>query len=327
MNILQRVSLVALTGALLVSPAAAQDEQSWTFSGVDRIDIDGTSGDLELRIADGNEFELRLQQDVRPTDAFRGEVEQNGSTLDIRENWGRGSSRGTVRWILLVPASARPTIALDTASGGVEAEMLSARYEIDTASGSFTLRGGSLLAGSDISTASGNFDLTDVTVEDGVDLSTASGDIDLDAVIAGRGFEFSTASGDVTVRNSTGILEGSSASGDVHVSDSELNGASKFSSASGDVEVQLDAIPAYELELSSASGNVRLAAGFGPDFTLVLTKREDRGRIRSPFDFTSEDTFERHGQTYERKITVRGSGGPEIRLSTASGNVEVREGR
>ncbi len=321
----QRISLAALMGAVVVSPVAAQNEQSWSFSGIDRIDLDGTSGDLEIRVADGNEFELRLEKNVRPDGAFRGEVEQRGSTLNIHEEWGRGNSRGSVRWILAVPAAARPTIAMDTASGGVEAEMLSAHFEIDTASGDFVLRGGAILTGSDISTASGDFELSNVTVGDGVGMSTASGDIELDAVTGGRGFEFSTASGDVTVRNSTGILEASSASGDVRVYNSELSGASRFSSASGDVTVQLDAMPAHDLELSSASGNVELAAGFGSDFTLVMSKGEDRGRIRSPFDFTSEETYERHGQTYERKTVVRGSGGPEIRLSTASGNVEVRE--
>ncbi len=323
----QRISLAALMGAVVVSPVAAQSEHTWSFSGIDRINLDGTSGDLEIGLADGNEFELRLEQNVRPGGAFRGEVEQHGSTLNIHEEWGHGSSRGSVRWILAVPASARLTIVMDTASGGVEAEFVSARFEIDTASGDFVLRGGGILAGSDIATASGDFKLSNVTVGEGVEMSTASGDIDLNAVIGGRGFEFSTASGDVTVRNSTGILKASSASGDVRVYDSELNGASRFSSASGDVTVRLNAIPTHDLELSSASGNVQLTAGFGSDFTLVMSKRQDRGRIRSPFAFTSEETYERHGQTYERKTVVRGAGGPEIRLSTASGNVEVRQGR
>ena len=216
---------------------------------------------------------------------------------------------------------------MDTASGDLEAESLSARFEIDTASGDFVLRGGGVLTGSDISTASGDLELSNVTVDDDVDMRTASGDIDLDGVTGGRGFEFSTASGDVTIRNSTGIVEARSASGDVDVSVSELSGASRFSAASGNVTVALDAIPAHELELSSASGNVELAADFGSDFTLVMSKRQDRGRIQSPFAFTSEETYERNGQTYGRKTVVRGSGGPEIGVMTASGSVEVREGR
>ncbi|HJN44413.1 MAG: hypothetical protein CL477_09545 [Acidobacteria bacterium] len=327
MNMWKHIFLTALMGAVVASPVAAQSEQTWSFSGIDRIDLEGTSGDLEIRLADGNELELRLEQNVNPDGAFRGEVEQRGSTLRIREEWGRGRNRGSVRWMLAVPASARPTIAMDTASGDVEAESLNARFEIDTASGGFVLRGGGVLTGSGISTASGDIELSNVTVGDDVDMRTASGDIDFDGVTGGRGFEFKTSSGDVTVRNSTGIVEARSASGNVDIYASEFSGASSFSAASGNVTVELAAIPAQELELSSSSGNVELTAGFGSDFTLVMSKRQDRGRIRSPFAFTSEETYERNGQTYDRKTVIRGSGGPEIHLSTASGNVEVREGR
>jgi hypothetical protein len=54
-----------------------------------------------------------------------------------------------------------------------------------------------------------------------------------------------------------------------------------------------------------------------------MIKREDRGRIICPFDITSESTFKDH-HYYEEKVVERGSGGPEIALKTASGEVVVR---
>ena len=184
-----------------------------------------------------------------------------------------------------------------------------------------------LVEGSSFDTASGDIVLTDVVIGDDVDFDTASGDVELTGVRAGAGFDASTASGDVRIERSEGVLRGSSASGDVRVIETVLTGPSKFSSASGSVTVQLTALPDYELEASSASGDVRFHVPFGNDFTLVMIKREDRGRIDSPFELTSEEAFRRNNRPYIRQTVERGSGSPEIRLSTASGSIEVRNGR
>ena len=81
---------------------------------------------------------------------------------------------------------------------------------------------------------------------------------------------------------------------------------------------KLELFHAYHVEIPP------IYAGFGGDFMLIMTKREDRGRINSPFEPTSEDTFRRNNRLYVRQTVERGSGSPEIRLSTASGSIEVR---
>ena len=88
--------------------------------------------------------------------------------------------------------------------------------------------------------------------------------------------------------------------------------------------IRLTALPAYDLEASSASGDVRLDVGeFGSDFTLVVSKREDRGHLDVPFPYTAERTYLRNGRLYVEKTVQRGAGRPEIRLRTASGSVVV----
>ena len=72
-------------------------------------------------------------------------------------------------------------------------------------------------------------------------------------------------------------------------------------------------------ELHDALGTLE-----GDDFTLIMTKREDKGRIDSPFEPTSERTFQRNDRTYIEQTVVRGSGVPTIALSTASGSIQVR---
>ena len=114
-------------------------------------------------------------------------------------------------------------------------------------------------------------------------------------------------------------------SGDVIVRNSTLYGEGRFSSASGDVLLYLDEVPDGGLSASSASGDVLLDAGnLGGNFTLILVADEKKGEIDTPFAYTSERTFRKNNRDYMEKRVDRGSGGPEIELSTSSGKVTVR---
>ena len=68
-----------------------------------------------------------------------------------------------------------------------------------------------------------------------------------------------------------------------------------------------------------------LDGSFGRNYTLVMSAREDKGRIVNPFEATSRRTYREGGHTYEEQVVESGSGGPEIRLHTASGTVVVKD--
>lgn len=322
-----RVSTFGLAASLAVlvaaGPGTVQDND-WSFTGIDRIELEGVSGDLIVERGSGDALELSLRADVRPSGAFTPDVRQDGATLWIEEDWGHGSSSGSVEWTLSIPESMTPTVVMDTASGDIEVSGVEARLDFDSASGDVRLRSATIRDGSSFDTASGDLDLRDVVVQGDVDMDTASGDVSLVGVEADGSFRFETASGDVDLERTRGVLRGSSASGDVSLRDVQLDGPSRFSSASGDVVVRLSEPLRYDLEASSASGDVRLEAPFGSDFTLVMTHREDRGSIHSPFSDATERTFERNGYRYREVRVQQGSGEPEIQLKTASGSVEVR---
>jgi DUF4097 and DUF4098 domain-containing protein YvlB len=342
--------LIPAAALLLIASAtttahAFQTEQH-EFSGVTRISGDGTSGDVIIKPTDGRQVRIELFQDVTPAENFQGEVKQSGSTVTIRERWSGRNSHGQVRWTVYLPQNGDPTqLIWDTASGDLSAEGVTVNLKFDTASGDLDLSGVTLVDGSRFDTASGDITLTGMTVSDGCEFDTASGDITLDDVTLGEGCDFSTASGDVDLVNVTattqcefstasgdvhatgsrGAFDLSSASGNVRISDCELTGQGDFSSASGDVVVRFGRLPAHDLSVSSASGDVTLqASDFGRNYTLVMVARKDRGRISCPMSFTTEDEFEKNGKTYLRKTVTAGSGGPEIHLSTASGSVIVR---
>ena len=304
------------------------DVEEWEFSRVTRIKVKGISGDVIVRPADGRRGVVELREDVRPQRSFRPVVEQDDESLYIREKWQGNNSRGRVEWTIYLPEQTEPpTIRIDNASGNLDCSRIAARIDFETASGDIVLSDVELGDGSDFNTASGDYIIEDMTVTEGVDFSTASGDFELENLIIEDGCRFSTASGDVKCRNCRCMdeVEMSSASGDVVVRDTELLGWSEFSSASRDVSLYFHKIPRDDVSASSASGRVVLEVDdFGDDFTLILIKRRDKGRISCPFDYTYEETFEDY-HVYERKIVERGSGKPEIELRTASGGVIVRD--
>ncbi len=346
---MKSIRATILTGAALIlaaSQVAAQEVERFDFSAVARIEVDGTSGDVFVMKADGRQGYVELRQDVTPRENFRGEVNQSGETLRIVEHWRGNTTRGHVEWRIYLPEGGTPPrLTVDTASGDLDCTGVAASVRFDTASGDIELRNVRLGTGSRFDTASGDIDITSMTVADGtsfdtasgditlddvtigddVDFDTASGDITLDNVVIGEGCNLSTASGNVRAFNSRGAFELSSASGDVDMRECALTGPSEFSTASGDVTISLTAMVQHDLRGSSASGDVTLAIDdWGSNFTLILVKRRDRGRITCPFEFASERTFEEYNTVYEEKIVRQGSGGPEIHISTASGSLVIR---
>ncbi len=316
------LSLVLLVGSMSVVSAQAQ---KWEFSQVNRIRVDGLSGDVVVRPATGRTVRVVLVADVRPARRFRPRVDQDGAALYIEEQWGRGRSEGHVEWTIYLPQGARaPELTIHTSSGGVDGEEVTLRIDFRTSSGDIRLTNVELLGRSEFHTSSGDITLRDMTVPRGCRFDTASGEIQLVDIAIEDGCAFSTASGRVSCHACRGFLHLTSASGDVDVRDSEITGWAELSSASGDVSVYLEQLP-NRMSASSASGDVLLdVQDFGNDFELVLIKREDRGRFSSPFRYTYQGMFRDGAHVYERRVVKRGSGGPEIELRTASGSVRVR---
>jgi len=320
-KLVRRAGLVALL-VLCMSGLAMAEE--WDFSSADRIELEGVSGDVILLPAGGGGGRVELQSNVSPRGNFEPSVEQDGDTLRIRESWTGRSSRGEVNWTIYVPSGGGTRITVETASGSLSAEGIAARIDLSTASGDIELIDVELDSRSSLSTASGDYIIEDMRIDDDVSFSTASGDIHLSSVEIGEDVAFSTASGDVMCNDCRGSLVLSSASGDVEVKNSSIDGFGEFSSASGDVRLHLDEIPRDGLSASSASGDVVLDGNFGRDYTLVMSAREDKGRIVNPFETKSRRTYREGRYTYEEEVVEQGSGGPEIRLHTSSGSVVVK---
>jgi len=142
-------------------------------------------------------------------------------------------------------------------------------------------------AGSGLRVSAASADVTGTGRAGEVEVSTASGDVDLAGVASGR---VAVASGDVRIADAAGALDVRSASGDVSVV--RVGGEARVQSASGDVRIGAAEGPA---SLESASGDVRIG-------------RVD-GRLTT--------------RTASGEVTVGSLLGPDARITTVSGDVEV----
>ncbi len=330
------VMALALLLAFGLSETASAKEMHKTFSGFKTVDLSTTSGDVVIKTHKSDKVIVDVIYEVEPEDVIEFIFKESGKTLNIEEKWQGSSRRSDVQWTLTVPADIE--IEFSTASGDITAAGLTGKVDATTASGDIDLR--DMKGDMELTTASGDVQLVDLTGD--IEISTASGDIsvenvsgdvelstasgDIDASGLGDEIDLSVASGDIKVSDSKGEFDISCASGDITAEGIVIAAESDFSVASGDIEVVLEETCGFDLELSSASGNIVLDYdGNDVKGLFEFKARKRHGKIVCPFDFDNEEEFEEHGEKYVRKTFSRGGDTPRIELSTASGKVVLKK--
>ncbi|MBN2183705.1 MAG: DUF4097 family beta strand repeat protein [Candidatus Krumholzibacteriota bacterium] len=306
------------------------------FSGIKVIDISTVSGDVTIKVHDSDKVTVDLFYDVDVEDAFEYKISDRSSRVEIKEEWHGRSTWGEVRWTLAVPKgidiefstasgdfdASGPfgSVKVSTASGDIEVRDTKGDVSVSTASGEVTLI--KAYGGNKVSTASGEITIKESNAKSR--LSTASGDIRVSKMEGD--LKFSTASGDIEVSDCKGTFKLSCASGTIVVEKVSFTGASSFSTASGEVEVVLAESCKYDLELSTASGDVTLDYN-GQEVRgyFEFEARKRRGRISCPFGFDNEEEFKKHGETYLKKSFTRNGDDPQIFMTTASGHVTLKK--
>jgi len=315
-NQLFKLSFVLVLSLLFVLSLSAQEKVSKTFPAKKMVEMNTTSGDCIIKKGAAGNITVEVEYSVRPSDAFRPEMEERADRIKLWEEWS-GSSSGRVKWTVTVPAQTE--IEANSASGDISISGLESDIEVSTASGDVTLE----MCKGDIeaSTASGDIELENV--EGDLEVSVASGDIEASDLKGS--FEFNTASGDIEMNNASGEFDLSCASGDVEAYKIVITESSEFSTASGDISVSLSQSSEYDISLSAASGDVSLDYGGNTlKGRFEMIARHDGSRISAPVKFDSEETFERHGKEYDKKIITRSGNAPVITLESASGSVTLK---
>ncbi|HYK66337.1 MAG TPA: DUF4097 family beta strand repeat-containing protein [Streptosporangiaceae bacterium] len=157
-----------------------------------------------------------------------------------------------------------------------------------------------------LSMNSASGDVTAATVTGDVTVRSASGDVLLDKV--GGEFTMHTASGHTQVRQVSGPVRINSASGDVQIG--HCGGPVTVRTASGDV--RLDGVGSGTVELSCATGDIRVAVV--PGIGVYLDLSSVSGSVRSELD-------EVDGPDGGADTAV------EIRARTMSGDIRITKAR
>ncbi len=163
-----------------------------------------------------------------------------------------------------------------------------------------------------------------------IEAGTGSGDVELQDV--GAHFKGSSGSGSVRARNVHGPANLETGSGDIELNESapgdvraqtgsgniRLNGVSgglKAGTGSGDIEVNGN--PTADWKIDTGSGSVRLTLGTSARFNLNASTGSGSIRTQQPIAM--------QGELNHHQVTgaVNG-GGPLLRISTGSGDVEIK---
>jgi len=288
-----------LVPVLLHARVEGHFDRTLSVSGVVNLDLTTGSGEITIKAGGANQVVVHgtihsnnwfsnAENAVRQLES-NPPIQQNGNNIRIGYNLPEDVKRHTsISYEVTVPADA--AVQAHSGSGGIGIEGVRGEMQAQTGSGDIRLR--DLGGRAHVQTGSGGIRAQDVAAP--FYGHTGSGDIQ--AELTGSGdVDIQTGSGGVHLRGIKGRLHARTGSGDI--------------SADGNVT--------GGWQLHTGSGSIRLAVGSGNGFNLDV--HTGSGSIHSDLPITVQGSMGRR----ELKGTVRG-GGPEVAVSTGSGDVEIR---
>ncbi len=288
-----------LVPVLLHARTEGHFDRTLTVSGAVNLDVTTGSGDVSVKTGGSNQVVIHAtihsnnwlfsdDSAVHQVEA-NPPIQQSGNTIRIGGSLSGDAARHVaIDYVITVPADT--TLQAHSGSGNVEVEGV--RSEVQTQTGSGDIRMRDLGSKTRAQTGSGNIRGENVGAP--FTAQTGSGDIEVSL----------TGSGDVDVHTGSGRLQVRG-----------IKGGFRAQTGSGDI--QADGSPTGAWRLHTGSGNVRLALGAGTGFNLDV--HTSSGSIHSQLPITVQGSVSQR----ELKGSVHG-GGPDVEVSTSSGDVDIR---
>jgi DUF4097 and DUF4098 domain-containing protein YvlB len=288
-----------LVPVLLHAASEGHFDRRLQVSGAVNLDVTTGSGDITVKAGGSNQ--VMVHGTIHRSNWMFGNdtavrqvesnppIQQNGNSIrigyDLPEDLKRHVS---IDYEITVPPDT--TVQAHSGSGNLDASGVSAPVQAQTGSGDIRAR--DLGQGLKAQTGSGNIRAQNVAAP--FTAQTGSGDIEATL----------TASGDVDAHTGSG-----------RVSVRGIKGAARIRTGSGDIEA--DGSVGGPWQLHSGSGSIRLVVGSGAGFNLNV--HTSSGSIHSDLPITVQGSMGK--QQLQGKV---GSGGPEVEVSTSSGDVDIR---
>jgi hypothetical protein len=310
-------SILTIALLLFVTVAFAQEKtKSNTFKNIKNLRLSTASGDITIKKSSSAETKVNVRYTYDESD-FQILMEETDGRLTLEEKFDRGSYSGSSYWTLEIPDNV--TMKLNTGSGDIIINALSADIKSNTGSGNIQLTGvkGEL----DFNTGSGDVELEDVGGT--LDLNTGSGNIELRN--SKGSFDLNAGSGDIRCDKVNGDFRINTGSGDIKANSVSIAGNSKFNTGSGNATVSLAAELKSSISVNSGSGDSKLQFNGTPiSGEVVMTANERSGDIIAPFKFDKEEVIDDDGnQKRMRKTAKLGNQNISIRVGTGSGTAEI----
>jgi hypothetical protein len=305
---------------LAVAISAQGQKTSKTFTGIKKISLSTSAGNCKLIKGTSNEVQVSVT-DTYSTDNFKPIMEQDGSTLELKEDFAkRGSYSGSSSWEITIPDNM--DVRFSSGSGNFEAASIAVKISGNTGSGNYKWK--SIKGDSRINTGSGDIFIEDSNGE--IDLNTGSGNVDI--VKAEGDLHANSGSGKINLASVKGKISANVGSGDIIGKDVVLTGRGNFNSGSGDVEIKLASSLTNAISINSGSGDAVLDFnGNKINGKVVMTVSKKHGKIVAPFPFDKTEELSDHGDDNVRiqKTAQLGTGDVEIKISSGSGTAEIRK--
>lgn len=284
---------------LMYASSEGHFDRTLQVNGSVQLDVNTGSGDIVVKTGSSNQ--VVIHGTVHTSNWMFGDdsavkkvesnppIEQNGNSIRVGYNLPDEVKRHvSISYEITVPADT--ALQAHSGSGNIGADGVRVGAEVQTGSGDIRAHdiGGKLRA----QTGSGN--IRAQTVASPFWAQTGSGDIEADL----------TGSGDVDVHTGSGTIRVRG-----------IKGGVRARTGSGDIET--DGSVTGPWQLHSGSGNIHLAVGGASGFNLDV--HTGSGSIHSDLPITVQGSLGKH----ELKGSVKG-GGPEVAVSTGSGDIEVR---
>jgi DUF4097 and DUF4098 domain-containing protein YvlB len=294
------LTILLLAPVMLFARAEGQFDRTLNVSG--SVNLDLTTGSGEVSIKTGSSDKVVIHARVTSGDWWGGNSEaavrsvesnppivQTGNSIRVGYNLPEDAKHHVaISYEITIPADT--ALQVNTGSGEINAEGVRAAAKLHTGSGDIRVR--DLGPQSRLETGSGSIRVESAAAP--LFASTGSGSIQADLTGSGD-VEVHTGSGGVEVRGVNGGLRARTGSG--HISaDGSVKGPWQLHAGSGSVRMALSSNSGFNLDVHTGSGS-----------------------IHSDLPITVQGTLGRR----ELRGSVRG-GGPDVEVSTGSGDVDIR---
>ena len=315
MNRLNKFSLFLIASFFGVT-VFGQQTITKTYDGVKDIRLNTSAGDGIIKKGNSNQVKVTLEY-TYDDDSFEPIFEQNGTRLELREEFERGSrTSGRSTWTLEIPDDI--DLMFNTGSGDLQIDDLKIELRSNLGSGDIELR--DLTGDIDVNTGSGDIDVDNLDGD--LNANTGSGRI---VIADSKGnLDVNTGSGDIRLNRITGALGVNVGSGDITATGLNITGSSSFNSGSGDSEVVLASVLNHDISVNSGSGDAVLDFnGNKIEGEIVMKASKRNGRIEAPFSFDKEYEEDKGRQVIMIKEAKIGNKDIRIRVSTGSGTARI----